>query len=90
MDEPQEIRILEEDVEDVLEDVEDVLEDVEDVHLPEPSDTVTASTAVNDVIVLEESTVVSAAPVLVTSAPETDSECKSPCPPVPLTLAVPF
>ncbi|XP_035031447.2 interphotoreceptor matrix proteoglycan 2 [Hippoglossus stenolepis] len=59
VDEPQEITILE--------------EDVEDVDLPEPSETVTASTAVNDVIVLEESTVVSAAPVLVTSAPETDS-----------------
>ena len=69
MDEPQEITILE--------------EDVEDVDLPEPSEMVPASTAVNDVIFLEESTVVSAAPVLVTSAPETDSECKSPCPPHP-------
>ncbi|XP_053296297.1 interphotoreceptor matrix proteoglycan 2 [Pleuronectes platessa] len=59
VDEPQEIMILE--------------EDMEDVDLPEPSETFTASTAGNDVTFLEESAVVSAAPVLVTSALETDS-----------------
>lgn len=46
-------------------------EDGEDDVLPEPSETGTE----NDIIVLEESTVVSPAPVLTTSAPEAESEC---------------
>lgn len=46
-------------------------EDSEDDVLPEPSETDTE----NDIIVLEESTVVSPAPVLTTTAPEAESEC---------------
>ncbi|AWP13380.1 putative interphotoreceptor matrix proteoglycan 2 [Scophthalmus maximus] len=49
------------------------VEDVEDDDLPESSETITAATSGNDVVVLEESTVVSAAPLLITSAPGTDS-----------------
>ncbi|XP_022595830.1 interphotoreceptor matrix proteoglycan 2 [Seriola dumerili] len=59
VDEPPEVMILEEDTEDDV--------------LPEPFETNTATAAENDIIVLEESTVISPAPVLTTSAPEADS-----------------
>ncbi|XP_070771446.1 interphotoreceptor matrix proteoglycan 2 [Enoplosus armatus] len=62
-DEPPEVMILEEDTGDVIK---------EDVP-PEPSETNTVATDENDVIVLEESTVVSPALVLITSAPEAGS-----------------
>nr|XP_033472572.1 interphotoreceptor matrix proteoglycan 2 [Epinephelus lanceolatus] len=62
-DESTDVMILEEDTEDVNKD--DVL--------PELSETNTVSAAENDVIVLEESVVVSPAPVLTTSAPQAGS-----------------
>lgn len=66
-DEPQEDVILEEDTEDVN----------KDAVLPELSETNTVATEENDVVVLEESAVVSPAPVLTTSTPEAGSECSS-------------
>ncbi|XP_071329869.1 interphotoreceptor matrix proteoglycan 2 [Trachinotus anak] len=48
-------------------------EDTEDDVLPEPSETNAVTTTENDIIVLEESVVVSPAPALTTSAPEADS-----------------
>ncbi|XP_059199223.1 interphotoreceptor matrix proteoglycan 2 [Centropristis striata] len=62
VDEPPEVTVLEEEIE----------VDTNDV-LPEPSETNTVANAENDVIVLEESAVVSPAPVLTTSAPEAGS-----------------
>ncbi|XP_044073771.1 interphotoreceptor matrix proteoglycan 2 [Siniperca chuatsi] len=62
-EEPRKVTILEEDTEDVNKD---------DIP-PEPSETNTVVTEENYVIVLEESTVVSPAPVLTTSAPEVGS-----------------
>ncbi len=56
--------ILEEDTEDINKD--DVL--------PVPTETNTSVTEEDDIIVLEESVVVSPAPVLTTSAPEAGSE----------------
>ncbi|XP_062288258.1 interphotoreceptor matrix proteoglycan 2 [Scomber scombrus] len=61
-DEPPEVLILEEDT-----------EDVNDEFLPELPESNTATTAENDVIVLEESAVIPAAPVLTTEAPEAGS-----------------
>lgn len=66
-DGPAEVMNLDEDTEVVNKD--DVL--------PEPSETNTVANAENDVIVLEESAVVSPGPVLTTSAPEAGSECLS-------------
>lgn len=63
-DGPPEIVIPEEDTEDVNKD--DVL--------PVPTETNTLATEEDDIIVLEESAVVSPAPVLTTSAPEAGSE----------------
>ncbi|TDH06724.1 hypothetical protein EPR50_G00116180 [Perca flavescens] len=60
VDEPPEVPILEEDTEDVNKD--DVL--------PVPSETNTVTNTENDVVVLEESAVVSPAPVLTTRSPE--------------------
>ncbi|XP_039674652.1 interphotoreceptor matrix proteoglycan 2 isoform X2 [Perca fluviatilis] len=60
VDEPPEVPILEEDTEDVNKD--DVL--------PVPSETNTVTNTENDVVVLEESAVVSPGPVLTTRSPE--------------------
>lgn len=64
VDEPPEVLTLEEDIKD------DVLQ--------EPFETNTAATAENDVIILEESAVVSPPLVLTTVAPETGSKYQ-PC-----------
>lgn len=64
VDEPPEVLTLEEDIKD------DVLQ--------EPFETNTAATAENDVIILEESAVISPPIVLTTIAPETGSKCR-PC-----------
>lgn len=64
-DEPSEDTILEEDVEDVSK--VDIL--------PELFETNTLVTGENDITVLEESTIVTPAPVLTTDAPEAGSEC---------------
>ncbi len=66
-DEPPEVMILEKDPEDVNKD--DVLSEL--------SETNTVGTEEDDVIVLEESAVVSTIPVLTTTAPEAGSECLS-------------
>ncbi|XP_038575837.1 interphotoreceptor matrix proteoglycan 2-like [Micropterus salmoides] len=62
-EEPPEVMILEGDTEDV---------NINDV-LPEPSETNTVATEEHDVIILEDSAVMSLAPVLTTSAPEAGS-----------------
>ena len=67
VDEPPEVPILEEDTEDVNKD--DVL--------PVPSETNTVTNTENDVVVLEESAVVSPGPVLTTRSPEAGGECLS-------------
>lgn len=64
-EEPPEVMILEGDTEDV---------NIDDV-LPEPSETNTVATEEHDVIILEDSAVMSLAPVLTTTAPEAGSEC---------------
>lgn len=64
-DEPPEDTILEEDVEEVSK--VDIL--------PELFETNTMMTEENDITVLEESTVVTPAPVLTTDAPEPGSKC---------------
>ena len=66
-DEPPEVLILEEDTEDVN----------KDEFLPELPESDTEATTESDVIVLEESAVIPAAPVLTTDAPEAGSECLS-------------
>lgn len=66
-DKPPEVTILEEDFEDV---------DKDDI-LPDLSETNTLATEENGITVLEESAVVSPAPVLTTGAPEAGSECLS-------------
>lgn len=66
-DEPPEVEILEEDIEDVNKD--DILGEL--------SETNTVATEENDITVLEESAVVSPALDLTTGAPEAGSECLS-------------
>jgi len=50
-------------------------EDTGDDILPEPSETNTAATTEEDVVVMEESEIVSPAVAVTTNAPETGSKC---------------